>query len=466
MTGAATGTRTWRSAGSMVCLVLACLTVGACRGRAPAPPQDGASNGARAFSRAMWVWDARVITDQAKREELLGFCREKQIGLLFAEVGSIFAEPSIAARKPRVTPDQLADFALAVHEAGMKLDALDGDAPWSRTQNHGAAVGRLEKALAFNQARRTKNEKLDGFQFDIEPHTLKGLSVGSDEWKQVLGEYLDLVSALTGVVKKEAPDFDLGFAIPYWWDDENPDANSVAWKGGTKPAAYHLLDAIGSLPSSHLAIMAYRDQAGGADGSIAHSEQELSYADKQAPAVRIFIGQETADVPGEPKKTTFWQEGEEALNQAVSEIETTLGPHKTFTGVAIHHYDSYRKLAQMPEQQRDARPIAAKTQSPSASQSGKLSITSPREGEKVAQSTTVYGTAPASYAGKRVKVSVLPKGDIWYEQGINDDEAGKVGADGGWEVECVIGNATASGTKFTIKAELEGKAVRVHVTRE
>ncbi len=446
------------------CLALVCLTVGACGGRTQARPKNGGAEEGRPLVRAMWVWDARAITDQVKRAELLAFCREKQISLLFVDVGSIFAEPSIAARKPLVTPDQLADFALAVHEAGMKLDALDGDAPWSRSQNHGAAVGRLEKALAFNQARRTKNEKLDGFQFDIEPHTLKGLAVGSGEWKQVLGEYLDLVSSLTGVVKKEAPDFDLGFAIPYWWDDENPGANDVVWKGATTPAVYHLMDTIGSLPSSHLAIMAYRDQAGGADGSIAHSEQEMSYADKQDPAVRIFVGQETADVPGEPKKTTFWQEGGEALNQAVAEIETTLDSHKTFAGVAIHHYDSYRKLAQMPEQQRGAGQTAAKPQSPSASQSGKLSITSPREGEKVAQSTIVSGTAPASYAGKRVKVSVLPDGDIWYPQGKGD--AGIVGADGGWEVECVIGNATASGTKFTIKADLEGKTVRVHVIRE
>jgi len=451
------------------CLAITCLIVGACKGRSQARPpdsrpQDGGTQ-TRALTKAMWVWDARVITDQAKREELLAFCGEKKIGLLFADVGSIFAEPTIVAHKRLVTPEQLADFAVAVHEAGLKLDALDGDAPWSRTQNHGAAISRLEKALAFNQARKSKDEKLDGFQFDIEPHTLKGLAVGSDEWKQVLGEYLDLAAALTGLVKKEAPDFDLGLSIPYWWDDENPGANDVAWKGTTKPAAYHLMDVLGSLPSSHLALMAYRDQAGGADGSIAHSEQELSYADKQDPSVRIFVGQETADVPGEPSKTTFWQEGEEALNQAVAEIETTLGSHKTFAGIAIHHYDSYRKLAPRPGQQRDAAQTAAVPQSPSASQSGKLSITSPREGEKVAQSMTVSGTAPASYAGKRVKVSVLPKGDIWYEQGINDDEAGKVGADGGWEVECVIGNATASGTKFTIKAELEGKTVRVHVTR-
>ena len=58
-------------------------------------------------------------------------------------------------------------------------------------------------------------------------------------------------------------------------------------------------------------------------------------------------------------------------------------------------------------------------------------------------------------------MSVLPEGDIWYEQGL-----GKVDDNGKWQVECHIGSAiTPAGTKFTIKAEMNGEVVEAHVVK-
>jgi len=435
----------WVCAVALVGLVCSGCRTAQDSGAATAAAQQARS--ARAVAKALWIWDARVITEEAEGDTFLTFCRERNIGLVFVEVGSVFVQPSLAARKVRVAPDELAQFASAVHAAGMKLHALDGDASWSRTDNHQTAVARLERALAFNQERRTAGERLDGFQFDVEPHALKGIRVGSEEWTEVLGQYLDLAQKLAHEVREEAPSFELGFAVPFWWDQENSKNSQVNWKGAVAPAAHHLIKALGSLEAAYIAIMAYRDQTGGPDGSIAHSENELSYADEHAPGVRIYIGQETADVAGEPAKITFWQEGEEALDKAVAELEGALRSHKTFAGVAIHHYDAYRQLAQRAEQAQPKPTFA---------------ITTPSEGDRVGRFTTVYGTASPTDAGKTVRVSVLPEGDIWYDQG-----SAKVAANGKWQVDCHIGSATTpSGYKFTIKADMDGDVAQIHVFKE
>ncbi len=296
--------------------------------------------------RALWVWDARVVTDQAAREALLAFCRENGIGLIFVDVGSMFVEPDSVTWKPPVTADQLAEFASAAHNAGLVLHALDGDATWSRVGEHDIAIGRLERALAFNSSRQEESERLDGFQFDIEPHTLAGIVVGSSEWHGTLGEYLDLVDRLADTVGNGSRRFELGFAVPFWWDEENTEASVVTWNGTAIPIAQHLINRLSSLPRSYLAIMAYRDEAGGMDGSVAHSEHEVAYADRAGSRVQIYVGQETAEVAGEPEKITFWQEGQGALDEAVAEIEAAFRAHTSFAGVAIHHYDSYRNLVE------------------------------------------------------------------------------------------------------------------------
>jgi len=70
-----------------------------------------------------------------------------------------------------------------------------------------------------------------------------------------------------------------------------------------------------ALPSGYIAIMAYRDKALGPNSTVEISRGELDYGRKNALHVKVWLGQETADVKGDPPSITFWQEGQSALNE-------------------------------------------------------------------------------------------------------------------------------------------------------
>lgn len=404
------------------------------------------NGGKQEVSRALWVWDATVIVDGAAHETLFTFLGEKQIRLIFLDVGNAFIEDAPAPSKVHVSKEALAQFVSKAHDKGIAVDVLDGDANWAKEENHQIPLERLHRALDYNQSVEPK-ARLDGFQFDIEPYLLPEFQ--TEERQNVLKAYLTLASQLRDKVVGSS--FSLGFAIPFWWDVQNSALSEVSFLGVKKPVAYHLVDILNKLPKSHIAIMAYRDQAMGEDGSIRHSEDEMNYVTENAPNVAVFIGQETADVPGEPEKITFYQEGEEALEEAIGHLVEAFKAKRGFDGIAIHHYESYRELSKTAIPQAT---IATGSEKPFA-------IVSPMKGESMSRMTTVQGTA--AYAeGRYVEVWVFPYNDQWYLQ--NGQAA--VRKTGEWKLVCYFGNEqTPAGYKFKIKAELkEGDGTLVGTT--
>lgn len=387
--------------------------------------------------RALWVWDAGVITDGAGRERFFEFCNSKKIGMIYLEVGSAMGA---GGAKVPVSDEALAMFVGDAHARGMEVHALDGDANWAYRQNHSIPLNRLQRALDFNLSVGA-DERLDGFQFDIEPYVLPEFK--TDEWRDVLVEYLNLVSQMRDKVKESSPNFGLGFAIPFWWDVENTEVSEVDWQGVSKPVAYHLADVLNGLRGGYIAIMDYRDFTGGPDGSIRHASDEIEYVNKNAPDVTVFIGQETGDVKETPK-ITFWQEGEDALEAAISELMSAFNRYSCFGGIAIHHYDSYRQLS------GEVAPPIPPVSEEVISREKKFVITSPKKNDSVAMSTIVSGIASGAKEGWTVEVSVFPYGDIWYLQGqvaVSDD--------GTWILPCHFGNrGTPKGYKFKIRAVL------------
>ena len=92
-----------------------------------------------------------------------------------------------------------------------------------------------------------------------------------------LGTCLDSAAQMRDAVKDE-PNFKLGYAIPSFFDNAN---RAVTWGGTNKPAAYHLLDILNTVPNGYIAIMAYREKAEGTNGTIAISNGEVEYSRKE-----------------------------------------------------------------------------------------------------------------------------------------------------------------------------------------
>lgn len=290
--------------------------------------------------RALWVWQADNITDTAKRANLIGFCVNKGISTLFISTGRVFvdpADPSYASRHP-VTRAQLGQFNIAAHAAGLLVFALDGDPSYCLASNHDRVLGRVEQAVDFNQ-KQSASARLDGFQWDIEPHGLAAWAGASNAQRlNYLGGLLTVAQEVVAVAGTAVPSLKTGFVVPFWYDNTE---YIRPFNGTTKRTSEHLFDIVGAATGSHLAIMAYRDTAA---SSFPLAQTEYDYAKTSAPGVKIWHGLETG--PFSPAYITFHEEGETALDNAIDALRTTYLPSYRGTpdvvaGVAIHAYNYY-----------------------------------------------------------------------------------------------------------------------------
>ena len=390
-----------------------------------------------ALPRALWVWDATVITNPQLQSDLFEFCAKKGISVIYLSVGDIFSPTQRETTDPKhVTAPILGQFLRAAHGQKLQVEALDGDPSFALESKHAGALQRLQKALDYNKV-AAANEKLDGFQWDTEPYLLAEFKASPESQREVLKQYLQSAAQMRDAVKA-GPALRLGYAIPSFFDGPE---RAVEWNGTTKPPAYHLMDILNTLPSSYVAIMAYRDKALGTNGSIEISRGEVDYATKSAPKVKVWIGQETLDVTGDPPSITFYQEGENALEQALGQIQDAYKTQPAMAGLAIHHWKSYRVM-------KAGDPIAPAAATAPITEA--LTILTPKNDGEVERRSEVSGTAKPGGEGVKVAVAVRPAGDAWYPQGEMT-----IAEDGTWSVSCRFGNEkTPAGRVFEVRAQL------------
>jgi len=301
-----------------------------------------------ATPRGLWVWDATVLTDPARGTALLDFCRQHGIGTLYLSLGDIFSVRQREASDPRhVSAAQLGAFARSAHAQNVEIEGLDGDPSFALTENHPEALGRFTRALAYNGA-APPDERLDGWQWDIEPYVLKEFKADPAAKPDILIQYLEGADQMC-VALKASPNLRLGYTLPFFFD--SPDL-AVTWHGENKPPAFLLLDDLEKLnktgAKSYVALMAYRDHTDGPNGSIAISRADMDYAAANAPHVKVWIGQEVSAVTGDPPTISFWGKGTSALETAALQIEVAFRKSPNFGGIAIDHYRGYQELLARP----------------------------------------------------------------------------------------------------------------------
>jgi hypothetical protein len=196
---------------------------------------------------------------------------------------------------------------------------------------------------AYN-GQSTLEERLDGVQFDIEFYNRDSFK---DDKRQGIEEFLETASQLQDrlvELRKTSPSLQLGFAIPYWFDNENGNLPSVGFNGEDKPVGYHLMDVLNQSEGGYVVLMDYRDRADGKNGSIEQAENEVGYAERQAKNVQVIIGQLTNDT--KPASTTFYDDGKDKLYAALSQLQGRFGESPNYGGLAVHDLRSFKKMVE------------------------------------------------------------------------------------------------------------------------
>ncbi|MBP7175327.1 MAG: hypothetical protein KBA53_03770 [Thermoclostridium sp.] len=250
--------------------------------------------------KAIWVWDtADVLSSKKKTRELLDFCTNKGINLLYINI-----DQGVLKSDPKGVKALIA----AANTLNIKTEALDGNMYWVLEENHHLALASISSVINFNK-RAKANERFLGIHHDNEPYTVPGFW---DDTQSFGEQYLDLAVKSKELIEESGSNMTFAVDIPFWYD-EHP--VTVAYNGNEKPLSFHIIDI-----TDYVAVMDYRDFAEGSNGIIGHGLQEIEYA--KSLDKHTVLGVETIrfdeDDLDNPALITFAEEGEITVNNTIA----------------------------------------------------------------------------------------------------------------------------------------------------
>jgi len=283
--------------------------------------------------RAVWVWQGQVVADKSWRAAFLAFARDKNLTAAYIYAGDLL-------------PGHEATFQEFLTLAGLQVECLAGDPSWALTESHENVLSFARAVVAFAQT-LPPGSNLAGVHLDVEPYVLP-------EWKTdqaaVITQYLEMLEASHQALADSG--LRLTVDTPFWFD-----TISAEYGGRTRPLNQHVQDI-----ADRVVLMDYRDVAEGDDGIIQHAAVEMLYAAQIGR--QVVIGVETNDVAPEPEKVTFYEEGQQAMEDALAVVLETYGGNPAFGGIAIHDYLGYERLPEGPQLTPTLAPTAASTVPP------------------------------------------------------------------------------------------------------
>ena len=295
-----------------------------------------------------WIWNSPESLDGDKISELLDFADNENISTIYLNISDYIDIDEMKDDENKINKlnkfkGSLKLFLSVAHQKNMKVHALGGDSEWALSSHHYIPLKLLDFVISFNKENED-NLRFDGIQFDIEPHNLKDFNVNK---KVILNDYLDLCNSLSQNIIETLSnneifkDFQMGFVVPYWFDNENGNCPPVVWQEKeAKLVVFTLLDVLNRVKNGYLVVLSYRNVADGKDGSIIHAKTEIDYAQDSAKNVSVIIGQETTKV--EPSKITFYGEERMGFKEEVLKIFDFFKDKEVFRGIGIHDIYGYK----------------------------------------------------------------------------------------------------------------------------
>lgn len=268
----------------------------------------------RDYRRHLWIWGNTVATSAKERDSLFAFARRKDVGTLYLDCGGIIGNAK----------DVLGNFLDSAHAHGLAVELLFGAPEWALARNHDTPVGLARQTVALVESLRKQGRAPPtSIQMDVEPHSLPEWT---DDPAGTSNQFIDMYEKLAAVLKGTG--IGVTACIPRWLDER-----MVLRKNRTRPLSDWLADS-----SDRLALMDYVDNA---KGIIAGAAHEIAYADSTGK--EVIIGVET--IPGlDPPGVTFAEAGEAAMNAALTQTMDQYKSHRSFFGVAVHHWGTYPSM--------------------------------------------------------------------------------------------------------------------------
>lgn len=258
---------------------------------------------------ATWLWDTSKMV--AQPEELVQFLKKQHVNVLYLQI------------KEDIPKESYQTFIAAASQASIEVHALDGAPEWAKEESCVECVSFMKWIREYQQQSDT-TEKFKGIHLDVEPYLI-------DDWEQNQQSYVHYLQRLYDWFSNEANRLQLAFGvdIPFWFD-QVPYQNEF----GTGSLSEWVIDT-----TDFVTIMAYRTQAEGTNGIISLVQQEINWASERDKQIIVAIETEETDEP----RTSFANSDMETIKKEMQKVESHYKQEEGFSGMAIHHLDSWMK---------------------------------------------------------------------------------------------------------------------------
>lgn len=270
--------------------------------------------------RGTWLWEADRITDPT---------------LLVNQLrAGLFTEIYVPYREGIPDADWKAFISLA-HDNRIDVHALDGDPTWALPAGRDSGLSVIDKVTSYNN-RVEAQERFVGLQMDVEAYLTAEWGSGPEGIRTTSISWVDNMQAFA--LRARAGGLKFGGAFPYWLENV-PEADP-----SISPLHIEFLDMV-----DYYAVMSYAD----------NPQTVISYARDEIEAVTqpmVLVSIETT--PQQPSSVTFYEEGYQAVLDAITTIDEHYKDALGYLGIAVH------MLPQFIDMQADYLPRAFKTGQP------------------------------------------------------------------------------------------------------
>jgi hypothetical protein len=257
-----------------------------------------------------YVWQAELAINQS--DDIIAFAKEKGINFLYVRLD--LQQPFEAYR----------EFVKKAHDAGIEMHAMGGHPGWALTENRQRISKLVDYVKRYNRA-AAPEERFYGIHLDVEPYVLPQWRGDKDE---VIAQWVDNMAFFVESTQADSQ-LETSVDLAVWLD-----RTFIPGKSELSVSEWM----IGRM--DHVALMAFRNMAGGSNGIVAVVKQEMQMADRLGK--RLVVAVEIKE-SFEGAHVSFYEKGAEEMLKQLDKLPEMLADHRSYTGYAVHAYDYWKE---------------------------------------------------------------------------------------------------------------------------
>jgi hypothetical protein len=270
-------------------------------------------------SHATWVWDLNALLDGSggSPDDVVAFLREREVKYVYLHTDDNMTRGE--------TNDRFRSFIRKAGQAGIEVHALGGERDWVLPDKRSRLHDFLARVAEYNDSAQPE-ERFTGIHLDVEPYLLK-------QWKtdpeSVVRHWIGMMDEFTSFARMRG--LETGVDLPFWLDRVPASAED----GEAVTLDRWMMSAVDSV-----ALMSYRDQAGGNNGVLALVQDEMDHA--RAAGRTVWVGLNVA--PDSDNILTFREEGNGSFRRVADRIRRKYGDSPAFGGIAVHDLANWMRM--------------------------------------------------------------------------------------------------------------------------